>query len=105
MQDAATLVDPPYFSQDCVRFLCSRNWQYETVGVRPTQELATQIRQIAPKGVSHILLTHDDFVPWLQGNGQKQENNFVWPVGCLPFGKFSYDGCVGDATDSDFKTE
>ncbi|CAK9111198.1 Oxygen-insensitive NAD(P)H nitroreductase [Durusdinium trenchii] len=41
-EDAATLVDPPYFSQD---------W-----------ELATQIREIAPKGVSHILLTHDDFV-------------------------------------------
>ena len=28
------------------------------------QELAQEIQKHAPKGLSHILLTHDDFVPW-----------------------------------------
>ena len=108
MQDAATLVDPPYFSQDWVRncVFCSKKWSYsETTGVRLTQELAAQIRQMAPKGVSHILLTHDDFAPWLQENGQKQENSFFGQWALYPFGKFSYhDGSLDDAKDGDLKT-
>lgn len=28
------------------------------------QELAQEIQKHAPKGLSQILLTHDDFVPW-----------------------------------------
>ena len=63
-------------------FFCSKKWSYsETIGVRLTQELAAEIRQMAPKGVSHILLTHDDFVPWLQEIGQKQENSFLLASG------------------------
>lgn len=54
--------------------------------------------------MSHILLTHDDFVPWLQENGQKQENIFFGQWAVCPLGKFSYDGCA-DAKDSDFKAE
>ena len=36
------------------------------------QELAQEIQKHAPKGLSQILLTHDDFVPWKLNRGPMQ---------------------------------
>ena len=48
----------------------AHNWG----GLCPAEDLAAEVRRQGPGGLSHILLTHDDFAPGLHGSSKQDLN-------------------------------